>query len=64
MGGHRPIVWDGKLNDKKINNIKYIVAFGGHRLPPYHATPNHNHADAAKVSVGRRFGQAGAQGGY
>ncbi len=28
-GVHRPIVWGGKWNYKKINNIKCIMAFGG-----------------------------------
>ena len=27
-GVHHPIVWGVKLSDKKINNIKCIVAFG------------------------------------
>jgi hypothetical protein len=31
MGGHRPIVWGGEWNNKKINHKKYIVAFGGLR---------------------------------
>ncbi len=26
--GHHPIVWGKKLNDEKIYNDKYIVAFG------------------------------------
>jgi hypothetical protein len=26
-GLHRPIIWGGEWNDKKINNIKYIMAF-------------------------------------
>jgi hypothetical protein len=35
---HHPIFWCGESGDKKINNIKYIVAFGGHWLIILHTT--------------------------
>jgi hypothetical protein len=40
VGGHRPIVWGGKSNGKKINDRKYIVAFGGHWLIILNTTIN------------------------
>jgi hypothetical protein len=40
------------------------MAFGSHRLTPYHTTTNQKHAGVAEVSVERRFGQADTQGGY
>jgi hypothetical protein len=30
-GGHRPNIWGSEWNNKKINNKKYIMAFGGLR---------------------------------
>ncbi len=57
------IVWGGKSNDKKIKNIKYIVAFCGHKSTPYHTTTNQEHMSAAGVRVEKRLGQAGMQGG-
>ncbi len=29
LRGHHPIVWGGKSDNNKINNTKYIMAFGG-----------------------------------
>jgi hypothetical protein len=63
-GRHHPIVWGGYSNDEIINNIKYIVAFGSHRLTPYHTTTNQKHAGEAEVSVEKRFGWADMQRGY
>ena len=53
-----------KSKEKKINNIKYFVVFGSHRLTPYHTTTNQKHASVAKASVERRFSWAGTQGRY
>ncbi len=39
-GRPRPIVWGGEWNDKKINNMKCIVAFGGRWLIILHTTTN------------------------
>jgi hypothetical protein len=38
--GHHPIVLGGELDDKKIKNPKYIVAFGGHWSIMLHTTTN------------------------
>jgi hypothetical protein len=53
-----------RIKRKNNNNTKYIVAFGCHRLTPYHPTTNQKHAGMVEASVDRRFGWAGMQGGY
>jgi hypothetical protein len=40
MGGHHPIVWGGKSNDKEVNNIKYIVALDCRWVIILHTTIN------------------------
>ncbi len=36
MGGQHPIVGGNKFNAKKISNLKYTAALGGHRLLATH----------------------------
>jgi hypothetical protein len=62
VGGHRPIVWGGKSNNKKINNVKYIMDFGSHILTSYHTTTNQKHTGMVEASVERRLHWAGSQG--
>jgi hypothetical protein len=54
MRGHRPIVCGGKLDNKNINNIKYIVAFGGPWLIILHTTTNQKWAGAGEERVEKR----------
>jgi hypothetical protein len=66
VGGHRPIVWGGESNDKKINNLKYIVALDGHWLIILHTTNNQKQTLAIGENRedvrlgGRRRGSANA----
>ncbi len=53
MGGHRPIVWGGKSDDKNNNNIKYIMALGGHWLIILHTTINQKQTPAMGESMER-----------
>jgi hypothetical protein len=46
VGGHRPIVWSGKSDDKNNNIIKYIVAFGGRLSIILHTTINQKQTPA------------------
>jgi hypothetical protein len=53
VGEHRPIIWGGKSDAKKINNIKYIVAFGGCWLIILHTTINQKQTPATGESMER-----------
>jgi hypothetical protein len=53
-GRPRPIVWGGKWNNKKINNIKCIVAFGGRWSIILHTTTNQKWAGAVEERVEKR----------
>jgi hypothetical protein len=53
MRGHRPIV-GGESDDKKINNIKYIVAFGGRWSIILHTTTNQKWTGAGEERVEKR----------
>ena len=63
MGGHRPIVWGGKLDVRNINNIKYIVAFGGCWLIILHTTTNQKWAGAVEERVEKRDEHGGVAEG-
>ena len=62
MGGHRPIVWGGKLSDEKIQNIKYTAALNGRRLMIFIATTNQKLVAATEGSIEGRFDEREAQG--
>ncbi len=53
-GRPRPIVWGGEWNDKKINNIKCIVAFGGRWSIILHTTTNQKWAGTMEERVEKR----------
>ncbi len=60
-GRPRPIVWGGEWNDEKINNIKCIVAFGGHWSIILHTTTNQKWAGAVEERVEKRDECGGGQ---
>ena len=50
------VVSCGASNEaKKINELKYIVALGGHQLEMKHTTTNQNQAAAREESMDGRF---------
>ncbi len=63
MRGHHPIVWGGESDDKKINNIKYIVALGGRWLIILHTTTNQKWAGAGEERVEKRDKHGGVAEG-
>ncbi len=62
VGGHRPIVWGGKLSDKKIYNLKYTAALNGCRSMILHATTNQKLAAATKGSMEGRWDKQEVRG--
>ncbi len=61
--GHRPIVWGGKSDNKKINNIKYIVAFGGRWLIILHTTTYQKWVGIKEERVDKRDERGGVAEG-
>jgi hypothetical protein len=57
VGGHHPIIWGSKSNNKKINNIKYIVALEGRWLIILHTTTNQKQMLAMGESMERMWDQ-------
>ncbi len=51
MGGHRPIVWGGKLSEEKIIKIQYMVAFIGRQSADQNTTTNQKQAVATEGSM-------------
>ncbi len=51
MGGHRLIVWDVKLSNKKEKYIKYTTALNGHRSMILNATTNQKLVAATKGTM-------------
>jgi hypothetical protein len=62
-GRPHPIVWGGKWNDRKIDNIKCIVAFGGHWLIILHTTTNQKWAGTVEERVEKRDKRGGVAEG-
>jgi hypothetical protein len=60
---HHPIDWGGKLDDKKINNMKYIVAFSGCWLIILHTTTNQKQAGTGEERVEKRDKHGGVAEG-
>jgi hypothetical protein len=58
-GRPRPIVWSGKWNNKKVNNIKCIVAFGGRWSIILHTTTNQKWAGVVEERVEKRDERGG-----
>jgi hypothetical protein len=51
MGGHRPIVWGGESNDKKVDNVKYIMALDGCWVIILHTTTNQKQTPVTREST-------------
>jgi hypothetical protein len=62
-GRPRSIVWGGEWNDKKINNIKCIVAFGGCWSIILHTTINQKWAGAVEERMEKRDEHGGVAEG-
>ncbi len=62
MGGHRPLVWDVELNDKKETNIKYTAALHGCRSMILNATTNQKQAAATERSMEGRCDEREVRG--
>ncbi len=50
-GGHCPIVLGEECNNKKENNIKYIVGLDGRQLTTTHTTTNQKQVAATEGSM-------------